>query len=99
MCVALPVVLFMLFAVATIMMTFTGFVIVEGTLITVASVMLFAFLAGLLVVSAFAGAAVMAAYVAFTFVGETLFPGRSVGGGGGRDRATGMREGVTEANT
>lgn len=75
-CMALPFVLFLLFACVTVAITFTGFVLVEGTLITVASMLLFACICGLFAVGISVAAAALTAYVACTFVMETLWPNR-----------------------
>lgn len=94
---ALPFIIFMVFAIATVILTFTGFVIVEGfvslndlyvyflidvtnflfllgTLITMASVLLFGFLGVVLLVSLFFGIVVLAGYFGFIHVYDMLRP-------------------------
>nr|CAD7460413.1 unnamed protein product [Timema tahoe] len=61
----IPVLLFLIFAVVTILLTFTGFVIVEGTLLTIASVVLCVFLLSTLMVILTLSATMGVAYFGF----------------------------------
>lgn len=85
--IALPFLIFTLFALATILMTFTGFVVIEGTmgslmfyalsvnviliagtLITIASVLLFGFLGSAIIILLFFGGVIVAGYFGFMHI-------------------------------
>ncbi|XP_023709227.1 uncharacterized protein LOC111865429 [Cryptotermes secundus] len=64
-CCGIPVLMFVLFAVLTVVLTFAGFIVVEGTILTVGSVLLCGFLLGMLVVMLTLAATVGVAYFGF----------------------------------
>lgn len=61
----LPFLIFSVFALATAALTLTGFVVFEGTLITVASIILFGFIGCTLFVILFFGLVIIAGYFGF----------------------------------
>ncbi|XP_031628929.1 uncharacterized protein LOC116344490 [Contarinia nasturtii] len=69
---ALPFIIFMIFAIATVIMTFTSFVIIEGTLITMASALLFGFLGAVIIFFLFFGFVMMAGYFGLVQIYELL---------------------------
>ncbi|XP_055298538.1 uncharacterized protein LOC129566524 [Sitodiplosis mosellana] len=69
---ALPFIIFMIFAIATVIMTFTSFVIIEGTLITMASALLFGFLGAVILFFFFFGFVMMAGYFGLVQIYELL---------------------------
>jgi len=69
---ALPFIIFMVFAIATVIMTFTGFVIIEGTLITIASALLFGFLGAVILFFLFFGFVFMAGYFGLLQIYEII---------------------------
>lgn len=91
---SMPFILFVLFAMCTLMVTFTGFLIVEGALITFASVLLFTFVGAMLLTGICGATAVTAAYFGCHFVYRMVdyhrrtagAAGHNGGGGDGADR-------------
>lgn len=69
---ALPFIIFMIFAIATVIMTFTGFVIIEGTLISIASALLFGFLGAVILFFLFFGFVILSGYFGLLQIYEFL---------------------------
>lgn len=65
---SMPFIMFVLFAMCTLMVTFTGFLIVEGALITFASVLLFSFVGAVVLTGICGATAVTAAYFGCHFL-------------------------------
>lgn len=64
-CCGIPVLMFLIFAVLTVILTFTGFILIEGTILTVGSVLLCGLLLGMLVVMLAVTATIGVAYFGF----------------------------------
>lgn len=75
-CIALPCIAFFVFATATVIMTFMGFVVIEGTLISIASILLFAFLGSMLLMLVVFGGLALLGYTGFMHFYDQLFPGQ-----------------------
>lgn len=74
-CIALPCIAFFVFAAATVIMTFMGFVLIEGTLISIASILLFAFLGSMVLMLIVFGGLALLGYTGFMHFYDQLFPG------------------------
>ncbi|KAG4078269.1 hypothetical protein HA402_012979 [Bradysia odoriphaga] len=72
--ITLPFIIFLIFAIATVIMTFFGFVIVEGTLITIASVLLFGFLGSVVILFVLFGSVLLAGYFGFMQIYDLIYP-------------------------
>ncbi|XP_055390170.1 uncharacterized protein LOC129619110 [Condylostylus longicornis] len=64
----LPFLIIFGFALLVVILTFTGFILIEGTLITIVSVLLFGCLAAVLLVLLFFGGLTLASYLGFMHV-------------------------------
>lgn len=103
---SMPFIMFALFAMCTLMVTFTGFLIVEGALITFASVLLFSFVGAVLLTGICGATAVTAAYFGCHFVYRMVdyhrrsavepaaAAGQQMGNGGGAVRGGGAANDV-----
>lgn len=67
---SLPFILFTMFAVTTAIITFMGFIMVEGTLITIATVLLFSFVGCFMIMLLFFSGAVLTGYFGFLQIQE-----------------------------
>lgn len=76
--ITLPFIIFMIFTVVTVMMTFIGFIIIEGTIITVASVFFFGFLGVMVMASLFIGSVFLTGYFGFSHIYDLIFPGHRI---------------------
>lgn len=74
-CIALPCIAFFVFAAATVIMTFMGFVLIEGTLISIASILLFAFLGSMFLMLVVFGGLALLGYTGFMHFYDQLCPG------------------------
>ncbi|KAL5275819.1 hypothetical protein ACFFRR_001576 [Megaselia abdita] len=66
--ILLPFLIILAFGISTIVMTFTGFILIEGTLITIASVLLFGVLGALMIIFLFFGGLTLAGYLGFVHI-------------------------------
>ncbi|KAJ9590647.1 hypothetical protein L9F63_016318 [Diploptera punctata] len=64
-CCAIPVLMFVVFALLSVILTFTGFIVIEGTILTIGSVLLCGFLLGMLLVMFTLAATIGVAYFGF----------------------------------
>lgn len=64
-CCGIPIVMFVIFAILSVILTFTGFIIIEGTILTIGSVLLCGFLLGMLLVMLALAATIGVAYFGF----------------------------------
>ncbi|XP_069672438.1 lipid droplet assembly factor 1-B [Periplaneta americana] len=64
-CCGIPILMFVVFAVISVILTFTGFIVIEGTILTIGSVVLCGFLLGMVVVMIALAATIGVAYFGF----------------------------------
>lgn len=64
-CCGIPVLMFVVFAMISVIFTFTGFIVIEGTILTIGSVLLCGFLLGMVVVMLALAATIGVAYFGF----------------------------------
>ncbi|KAJ6635517.1 hypothetical protein Bhyg_14103 [Pseudolycoriella hygida] len=76
--ISMPFIIYLVFCMATVIFTFFGFVVLEGTLIIIASVFLFFFLGAVVFLFVMLASVVTATYLAYMEIFDLLNPRKTI---------------------